>query len=62
MQGRANPPTGPEPAVYATDEAGDPEADSGAELEASPGSLAPVRQPGDATAIAIGGTCPVLTC
>ena len=46
---------GPEPAVYATDGAGDPEADPGAESEAGPGSLAPVRQPGDATAII--GSC-----
>ena len=30
---------------------GDPEADPGAESEAGPGSLAPVGQPGDATAI-----------
>ena len=45
------PPAGPEPAVYVTDGAGDPEADPGAESEAGPGSLAPVRQPGDAAAI-----------
>ena len=51
MQGRTNSPAGPEPAVYATDGAGDPEADPGAESEAGPGSLAPVCQPGDATAI-----------
>ena len=29
---------------------GDPEADPGAESEAGPGSLAPVRQPGEAAA------------
>ena len=50
-QGRTNSPAGPEPAVYTTDGAGDPEADPGAESEAGPGSLAPVRQPGDAAAI-----------
>ena len=50
-QGRTNSPAGPEPAVYATDGVGDPEADPGAESEAGPGSLAPVRQPGDAAAI-----------
>ena len=50
-QGRTNSPARPEPAVYDTDGAGDPEADPGAESEAGPGSLAPVHQPGDAAAI-----------
>ena len=45
------PPARPESAVYVTDGAGDPEADPGAESEAGPGSLAPVRQPGDAATI-----------
>ena len=51
MQGRTNSPTGAEPAVYAIDGAGDPEADPRAESEAGPGSLAPVQQPGYATTI-----------
>ena len=58
MQGRTNSPAGPEPAVYSTDGAGDPEIDPGAESEAGPESLAPVRQPGDAAAIV--GSCPSL--
>ena len=45
------PPSGPKPAVYATDGVGDPEADPRAESEAGPGSLTPVRQPGDAGTI-----------
>ena len=51
MQGRVNPLAGAGPAAYATDGTRDPEADSGAESEASPGSFDPVCQPGDAAAI-----------
>ena len=51
-------PSGPEPAVYATDGAGNPEADQGAESEAGPGSLAPVCQLGEATALI--GSRPIL--
>ena len=51
MQGGTNSPAGSQPAVHATDGAGDPEADPGAESEAGTGSLAPVRQPGDAATI-----------
>ena len=48
---RQLPPHQSRVTVYATDGVGDPEADPGAESEAGPGSLAPVRQLGDAAAI-----------
>ena len=59
MQGIVNPLARSGPAVYATDGTRDPETDSRAKLEASPGSFDPVSQPGDAATIV--GRHPSLT-